>query len=54
EVRVIVNADNTVRRQALERVQASLARVGVRIVPEPLPRQEFVQRARDKQFDAIL
>jgi peptide/nickel transport system substrate-binding protein len=51
---VIVNAENRVRRDVLERVAASLGRIGVQLVPEPLPRQEFVARARDKNFDAVL
>lgn len=53
EIGVIVSADNQLRRDVLERVTASLARVGVRLVPEPLPRAEFVARARDKDFDAV-
>jgi peptide/nickel transport system substrate-binding protein len=49
----IVNAENRVRRDALERVAASLSRVGVELTPEPLSRVEFVARARDKNFDAV-
>jgi len=49
----IVNAENRVRRDALERVATSLSRVGVELIPEPLPRAEFVARARDKNFDAV-
>jgi len=54
ELGVIVNAENRLRRDALERVVASLASIGVRLVPEPLPRREFVTRARDKDFDVAL
>ena len=54
ELGVIVNAENRLRRDALERVVASLAGIGVRLVPEPLPRREFVTRARDKDFDVAL
>lgn len=51
ELRVIVNADNRRRRDALERIAANLKLVGVRLTEEPLPRREFVARARDKAFD---
>lgn len=51
ELHVIVNADNRRRRDALERIGANLALVGVRLIPEPLPRRGFVARARDKAFD---
>ena len=54
ELRVIVNAENKVRRDALQRVAANLSRLGVRLIPEPLPRGEFVARARDKDFDVVL
>ena len=54
ELSAIVNADNRVRREALERVRANLATIGVRFVIEPLPRAEFVARARDKDFDAVI
>jgi peptide/nickel transport system substrate-binding protein len=47
EIRVIVNAENQTRRDALDRAAASLARVGVRLIPEPLPRGDFGERARD-------
>jgi len=53
-IRVIVNAENQTRKDALDRAAASLARVGVRLVPDPLPRGEFGERARDKNFDAVL
>jgi peptide/nickel transport system substrate-binding protein len=51
---VIVNSENRLRRDALDRVVASLSAVGVRIVPEPLPRSEFVARVRNKSFDGVL
>jgi peptide/nickel transport system substrate-binding protein len=51
---VIVNSENRVRRDALERVVANLSRIGVDLDPEPLPRGEFVARARDKDFDVVL
>jgi peptide/nickel transport system substrate-binding protein len=54
QIQVIVNADNQVRRDALARVAASLAALGVRLVEESLPRAEFVARARDKRFDVVL
>lgn len=54
ELSVIVNSTNDVRRDALDRVAASLERIGVRLVPEPLPRRAFATRARDKNFDAVL
>jgi len=54
ELGVIVNSENTIRRDALDRVAAGLLRMGVRLVPEPLPRSEFVARARDKNFDVVL
>ncbi len=54
ELRAIVNAENQTRRDALERVAASLGRIGVRLVPDALPRAEYVARARDKDFDGVL
>jgi len=54
ELRVILSAENTMRRDALERIAAGLSDVGVRIESVPLPRQEFVARARDKDFDGVL
>jgi len=54
EIGVIVNSENRLRRDVLDRVGAGLARIGVRLIPEPLPRREFVERARDKSFDAVL
>ena len=51
---VIVNSENRVRRDALERVVANLSHLGVDLVPEALPRGEFVARARDKDFDVVL
>jgi len=54
ELAVIVNGENRIRCDALERVAANLAGVGVRVVSELLPRREFVTRARDKNFDVVL
>jgi len=54
ELRVIVNSENQIRRDALARAAASLARIGVRLTAEPLPRGEFVERARAKDFDVVL
>jgi peptide/nickel transport system substrate-binding protein len=54
EVRVLVNADSQPRREALDRVAANLARLGVRLVPDPVPRGEFASRGRLKSFDAIV
>ena len=53
-MRLIANEDNQVRRDALTRVVANLREVGVRAVEVALPRSEFVQRARAKDFDAII
>jgi peptide/nickel transport system substrate-binding protein len=54
ELRVLVNAENQVRRDALERVTQTLARIGARLIAEPVPRGEFASRGRFKNFDAIL
>ena len=54
EIGVIVNAENRLIRDTLDRVSAGLERIGVRLTSEPLPRREFVERARDKSFDAVL
>jgi peptide/nickel transport system substrate-binding protein len=54
ELSVIADAENGSRRDALERMAASLARVGVRLTAEPLPRTEFLARARDKRFDGVI
>jgi len=54
EISVIVTAENRLRRDTLDRLSAGLERIGVRLTPEPLPRREFVERARDKSFDAVL
>ncbi|RMF72219.1 MAG: hypothetical protein D6738_11840 [Acidobacteria bacterium] len=51
---VIVNADNRTRVTALERIAAQLATVGAVVRPVPLPRREFVDRARGKRFDGVL
>lgn len=51
---VLVDADNAVRRDALERIAANLRTVGVRIDARPLPRAEFVARLRDKAFDGAI
>ena len=51
---VIVNAENRLRRDVLERVAANLSAIGVELRAEPLPRREFVARARNKDFDAVL
>ncbi len=54
ELTVIADAENGARRDALERMAASLARVGVKLVPLPLPRADFLARARDKRFDGVI
>jgi peptide/nickel transport system substrate-binding protein len=54
ELRVIVNSENRTRRDALDRLVAGLSAIGVRMIPEPLARSEFVARVRDKRFDAVL
>jgi peptide/nickel transport system substrate-binding protein len=54
ELRVIVNAGNRVRRDVLDRIAPGLARIGVHLIPEPLPRREFVSRARNKSFDVVI
>ncbi len=54
ELEVLTDADNALRRDALDRVAANLATVGVRLVPRPLPRAELVARARAKNFDGAL
>ncbi|MCP3982131.1 MAG: hypothetical protein GY716_22725 [bacterium] len=53
-LRAIINGENRMRREILDRVAASLAGVGVVLEAEILPRREFVVRARNKQFDAVL
>ena len=52
-IEVLVNADNTLRRQALERIAANLRLVGVLAEIRLLPRGEYIARARAKNFDAI-
>ncbi len=54
ELTVIADAENGARRDALDRMASSLARVGVKLVPEPLPRADFLARARDKRFDGVI
>lgn len=54
ELKVLVNAESVTRRDALERIAASVARIGGRLVSVPLPRAEYVARARAKRFDALL
>lgn len=54
ELRVLVTAESPLRRDALERVRASAGRIGVRLLPSPVPRADYVARARDKRFDALL
>lgn len=54
ELRVLVNAENAGRRDVLDRIASGLASVGIRVIPVPVPRAEFVERARDKDFDAVL
>ncbi len=54
ELKVLVNAESATRRDALGRIAASVARIGARLVPVPLPRGEYVARAREKRFDALL
>jgi peptide/nickel transport system substrate-binding protein len=54
ELTVIADAENGARREALERMAASLARVGAKLIAEPLPRAEFLARARDKRFDGVI
>ena len=53
-VEVIVNADNRARVAALERIAAQLATIGIEVRPVPLPRREFIDRARAKRFDGVL
>ncbi|MDQ7087005.1 MAG: ABC transporter substrate-binding protein [Acidobacteriota bacterium] len=54
ELEILVNADNTLRREVLERVVTNLDAVGVAVRPVALPRREFVARARAKDFDGLL
>lgn len=54
ELHVLVNEDDPVRRETLTLLASDLARIGVRIVPEALPRGELTSRARFKSFDGIL
>lgn len=54
KLHAIVNSESRVRIDVLDRVAANLAAVGVTLVPEPVPRREFVTRARDKHFDIVL
>jgi peptide/nickel transport system substrate-binding protein len=54
ELRVLLNADNATRRDAFDRAATSLARLGVKLVPDAVPRAEFNARARDKAYDAVL
>ena len=54
ELRVLLNADNATRRDAFDRAAASLARLGVKLIGDAVPRAEFNARARDKNFDAVL
>ena len=54
ELEILVNADNTLRREVLERVATALAGVGVAVRPVALPRREYIARARAKDFDGLL
>jgi peptide/nickel transport system substrate-binding protein len=54
EIRVLVNAANALRRDALGRISASLRGVGVALEPVPLARREFGARVRGRDFDGVI
>lgn len=54
EISVIVNAGNTTRVSALERLASGLERVGISLQVEALPRREFGRRARARDFDGLI
>jgi peptide/nickel transport system substrate-binding protein len=54
EIRVLVNEADRARREVLDHVAAGLARVGVRLLAQAVPRGELASRTRFKEFDAVL
>lgn len=53
-LRVAVNADNVVRKDVLARVSAGVARAGIRLEIDALPRAELARRARARDFDGLM
>ncbi len=54
ELRVLVNESDQARRNALDHVADGLARIGAKLLADPVPRGQFASRVRFKDFDAVL
>jgi len=53
-LRILVYASNASWADAAGRIAEGLRLVGAEAAPEPVPRGEFVRRAWDKDFDAVI